>query len=197
MAIRFTIPGVFNNPNLPFLDIAGFVDTFTRANASSLGSTEDPARPWTVDPAANVQGITGNEAYAARSGALSTSVAIADAGAADGELSATLGTFTDGWLGLAFRSTGIANGWRFVHSGSLMRLWRSVDGTNTLIDTVTAAPVAGDTISVTMLGANISCYLNGALITSTTDTANQSITSHGFANYGSATNTIRDIKYIA
>lgn len=197
MAIRFTIPGAFNNPDLPILDLAGFVDTFTRTDAATLGTTETPPRPWVVEPAATVQGVTGNAGYAARSGSLGPTIAHAEAAIADGTIDMTMGTFTSGWVGIAFRAASITNYWRFVTSGALCRLESVIDGTTAIVGTYTQAVADGDTLTVALSGSSIAAKVNGATVGTTTSTALQDVTSHGIYNAGPATNLIRDIAVTA
>lgn len=200
MALRFTIPGSFNNPDLPVLDIPGFTDTFTRANAAVLGTTETPARPWEVFPTSGtVQGITGGEGFVVRDGTAGHTFAVAEALASDGTLTATMGTLTGNSYGLAFRARSYDDYFRFATASiTSLSLVRVAGGVTTSIQAVNAGSRnPGDVLSVILDGSSIRCFHNGVEVITATDTANQTATKHGWYSNGTTGNTVRDVKFTA
>lgn len=203
MALVTVIPGTFTAPGLPTLGVKGFTDTFTRPDNTSIGITEGmPSRPWYawVQSSTATTGIVNNEAYAARADGSGHIVAAVEAESADGTLEATMGnTAAAAQCGVAFRSSDVVNGWRFVDvQGSYYRLSKYVAGTNTHYGQSTGiTPTAGDRIKVVLDGPSISCYVNDVLVTQRTDTDLQGLTMHGFYNNNDSTNRIRDIKFTA
>lgn len=198
MALRFIIPGSFNNPDLPVLDVVGFQDTFTRADSSSLGHAEFPARPWETMPTDAVQAITGGSAYVTRSGNPAATIAVVDALTADGTLTATLGKPQLNHLGLAFRVASVTDHWRITsHAVGGLFLVKTVGNTSTTVQNASSFSVEeGDELSVELAGPSIRVFLRGEEVMSATDTALQGLTRHGWYSNGGAANLIHDVKFM-
>lgn len=199
MTIQFRIPGNFTAPNLPELGLLGYTDTFTRPDAETLGSTEDPARPWIVWPSSTIAGVEANAAYAARTGTLGPTLATADAGTADGTVTVTLGAIVSNQIGVTFRASAFSDYYRFTEvNGSSWRLEKITGGSTTVVENASGiTPTVGDRMSVILDGPSITCQVNGVTVITTTDAHNQDVTRHGFYNSGPATNRVTAVTVAA
>lgn len=202
MALVTVIPGTFTTPGLPTLGIKGFADTFTRPDATVLGSTEGmPTRPWEnwSSTGSVLQGITGNAGYICSSSGAGHGLAGVDAATGDGTLEVTQGaSATNAQNGPAFRITSITDYWRVVNAqGVEYRLQKFVGGTVTTVSAASGVtPAPGDVIRVVLNGSSITVFINGTQRMQTTDAHNATATRHGFYNNVTGS-TIRDIKFTA
>ena len=170
-------------------------DTFTRANnATSLGSTET-GQPWTALSA--TWGITGNAAYIA-SGVAGNTLATVNAGRANFTAQLTNSIVTAQYPGMCFRVTDINNFWAWYRSASnAYTLSKIVAGTQTNVASATLTAANGDVLQVVTSGSSISCTVNGANLTSTTDTFNSTATGVGMFSYGAPSGSTFDNLSIA
>lgn len=202
MALVTVIPGIFTTPGLPTLGVRGFVDTFTRPDATSLGSTEGmPKRPWQVwvTSGTPVQGVADNAGYIYRVEGASHTLATADAMASDGVLEVTQGAMgTGAQYGPVVRATDANNYIRVVNAqGAEYRLQKFVAGSLTLLGAATGVtPKPGDVVRIELAGTSITVFINGIQRITATDAHNVAATRHGFYN-NTQGSTIRDVKFTA
>ena len=181
----FRIPGSPSaGANLPKLPLYGFKDTFTRADASVLGNTED-GKPWQIIAASAgaTFGITSNQAYCvAVNSPGTTAMAVADALTADGVITYVVGTAAGDSSGAAFRAADISNYFWLANSSSRITLWKRVAGTATQLAQGPASTpfVAGDTLTITLSGSSIVVRRNGTQVIAVTETDLSDKTKHGF-----------------
>lgn len=152
--------------------MTSIVDTFNRADATSLGTTSDGTATWATILGA--VGISTNQAAAASfGGSFSHAVAGIDTGSADGVLQVTVA------------QTGAAPCWRIVDSSHYYFIGsgyvgRIVGGSFTdMLDLASGSPAAGDVYTITMSGSTMSVAKNGGAAESFTDGTLASATTHG------------------
>lgn len=198
MGVQIKLHGVLSsNPNLPVIPEFGFSDDFARADATALGTTLS-GKPWVVAPAATVQGITGQQAWVARSGALGPTFGAVDANASDGTVEVEITSHTGGTTGLALRVADISNYLRFTRSSTQWRLEKTVAGSLTVVWSVTAAaPVAPIKMKAVMAGTSIQLYADGILLNTLTVEELTGNTKHGIYNAGDANTRFDNIKFTA
>lgn len=172
----------FNNPNLPKVLIPGFIDSFNRPAASTLGVTDDgktweySSNPWSITATGRA---TKGDAGA---------VTWVDGFASDGELSAVFAAVgTDQRNGLLLRRKDSDN-YIYVcpNTSGALTLYVRIDNATSLSRIITGETLnVGDTLSVVMDGPTITVKRNGAVLLTETvnDLADQ--TCHGF--FGTAT----------
>lgn len=199
MALVTVIPGAFTTPGLPTLGIKGFADTFTRPDATTLGSTEGmPSRPWRtwVQSGTAANGITNNQAYAYRSDAAGHTLATVDAETPDGTLTVTMGTGAGATVGPAFRVSDADNFYRLVNfQGVDYRLHKFVAGSLTRLDSgLGVIPAPGDVINIELSGAAIRVTINGTEVGLFNDSEHSEVTRHGFYN-NTQGSTIEDVAF--
>lgn len=166
-------------------------DTFTRADAASLGTTETGSLAWTLDvyPSGTPTGnISSGTAYTTNGTAGNDSFGLLNVGTADHDITITVTTIE------AYATVVV----RFIDSSNLVLLqkeataayglYRKVTGAYTLMgSTSTVAPASGDVLRVVATGTSYSVYQNGVLRISATDaTANTTGTKVGFRAVGTA-----------
>lgn len=182
MTLNIVIPGQFTTPGLPKLGARGFIDTFTRANAAVLGSTESPRRAWTLDATMSEGGIVDGEAYLRSTTTAGPRVALAESETADGRIEMTLSALSTGssrqW-GIAFRGSSFTRYLRFHAHGSTEYRLALVDGSATEVGTYTKAPAVGDRLRVDLSGESIRCYVNNTLAITHSSAAGADATMHG------------------
>lgn len=162
-------------------------DTFTRANSASVGSTEVGGFPWTANPSTDqgLWAISSNTLQKPNPNSLTTpKELLINDGHADGTLECTFVSSTAGASGIAFRvSTDLSAGFLFSRSSATPGVYTLKRRAGTTYTTLwTQAPgtgATGDVAKVVLNGSSIKCYVNGALVFSTTDTINQTATLHG------------------
>ena len=132
-------------------------------------------------------------------GPLGPPAAVVESYASNATVTATLGAFTSGQVGIAFRVATLANYWRFTRVNSVLyRLEKIVASATTVAGEFSGkAPAVGDVLSVTLAGSSIVCKVNGASVITATDAHSQSATKHGFYNSGPSSNLIRDVAVTA
>jgi hypothetical protein len=150
-------------------------DTFTRANAATLGTAEvGPA--WEHDRTGGVAnlGISGNKVHSPGDGSNTTYVAVQDGGAPPKLASPfvmqltvdTLEEIDGAGAGIVFRYSDVSNFWRWLiarPSLSIVYLQKQVAGSYTTVQAVSQAVASGDVIRVVDDGASVLAYHNGAL----------------------------------
>ncbi len=164
---------------------AGILETFDRADATSLGYTDD-LKGW---GSYGVEGfgygnwvVSGNAG--GYNGGSARAIALVDGGKADGTFTAVIGTLPINDEGVVVRGTDANNHIAVVpYYGSgdyRVKLIKRVAGSASLLATSTATAVAGDTLAVVLSGTSVSVNLNGTqIITPQTITDFSTITKHG------------------
>ncbi len=176
------------------------VDTFTRGNAASLGSSETGAA-WTVIPSGAAWSVSNGAAKLTTVSGI-RNMAVVNA-YADGTFALTDTAAPSGDnFGLTFRVQDVSNFWtlRAFPSSSHWRLYKTIAGTSTLVGSSSTGTCcsANQRISVTTSGSSIKAYLASStsasptLMISATDSALSTATQAGIfgqnANDGAATN---------
>ena len=156
------------------------VDTFTRANAATLGTTSDGNAVWTAQ--AGSWGISGNTAYTSALGANNYSLATVDVGT--GNQVATLGV-TGSYTALAFRVSDANNFWMLqVNGGNAASLYKIVNGVRNG-PLVNYTGVGASTARLETYGSTIDLYAaSGALLGTYTDPFNATATKIGLYSNG-------------
>lgn len=178
--------------NLPKLPKYGFKDTFTRADASVLGNTED-GKAWQIIAASAgaTYGIASGEAYCiAVNTPGTTAMAVVDGLTANGTITYIVGGAAGDSSGLAFRAQDISNYFWLANLSNRITLWKRVAGTATQLaqGPVSTPFVAGDTLTVVLNGTSITVSRNGTQVISITESALSTVTKHGiFSSTGSLT----------
>ncbi|HEY3924094.1 MAG TPA: RHS repeat-associated core domain-containing protein [Acidothermaceae bacterium] len=178
------------------------VDTFSRPNASTLGTTETGAS-WNVIPSDAVWSVhNGAASLTTASGTGIRDLAVINA-YADGTFALTDTTVPGSNFGLAFRVQDVSNFWtlRALPSSSNWKLYKVVAGAATQVGSSSSTGTcctAGQRISVTTSGSSIKAYISSStsaaptLLISATDSALSTATQAGVfaqdANDGAATN---------
>lgn len=157
-------------------------DTFTRADATTLGTTEIGSFAWTT--IAGTWGITSNQA-AVKTTSTGPDKAIIDVAVTSYTVQATMPAVGNYTTGITFRYTDTSNFWNLgVASSSSVTLMKKIAGTNTTIATLSGLTIAaGDTLKVTVSGNTITGYYNGTQVGQTTSTDLASSTKLGMASY--------------
>jgi hypothetical protein len=156
------------------------LDTFTRANSTSLGTTETGAYAWTTPyPAGWV--ISGNGLVASATATTgSQNDCLVNDGQANGTFSLTRASNSSS-SGLVFRiSADGTTGYLVYRSGSnyLLAKRTSAAAYTTLATSAGITPNVGDVIKVIANGSSIKAYVNGVLAADVTD-ASYTGTRHG------------------
>lgn len=157
-------------------------DTFTRADATTLGTTEVGGFAWTA--VAGTWGITSNQA-AVKTTSSGPDKAVIDVGITSYTVQATMPAVGNYTTGITFRYTDTSNFWNLgVASSSSVTLMKKIAGTNTTIATLSGLTIAaGDTLKVTVSGNTITGYYNGTQVGQTTSTDLSASTKVGMASY--------------
>lgn len=157
-------------------------DTFTRADAMTLGSTEIGSFAWSA--LSGTWGITSNQA-AVKTTSNGSDRAIIDVGVSDYTVQATIPVVANSSNGIIFRFVDTSNYWLFGYSNSTtLKFSKRVAGVDTVYTTISnATPTAGDVLKVTVSGNTVSCYLNGSLFGQTTSSDLATATKLGMASY--------------
>jgi hypothetical protein len=163
-------------------------DTFTRADSSSMGTTETGGYTWSFDNAC-AGSIVSNQAKMS-TGPTSPNTVDGDIwindGQANGTIQATL--VSSGQLGIMFRGTGTNNttAWVFFKdaSNNYFLKKRTAAGSYTTVVTTGYTGAAGDVVAIVLNGSSITCKVNGVVKATATDAFNSTATNHGFWNNG-------------
>lgn len=160
-------------------------DTFTRADASTPGTTEVGGFAWSNA----AFGILTNRL---RYSATPTALCLVDDGQADGTVAVTLGSATGSGLALRTNAGG-TTGYVFARDAAgLMILYKQTAATSfTALNSTGVAAGAGDQISVTLNGSSFICRVNGTVVATVTD-ATYTGTRHGVFVGGSQGATLFD-----
>lgn len=159
-------------------------DTFTRANGSTLGSTETGSFAWT--PNAGTTWAIASNALTCTSSAGDFSVCAADTGAADGTVSITMATSgTAGGLAFRFNTDG-SNGYIVWKEGSNYTLSRKTSSSyNGLGSSSGITPASGDVLTAVLNGSSITIKVNGTTrIGPVTTSTYATQTRHGGVSFG-------------
>ena len=164
-------------------------DTFTRADASVLGSAET-GQPWTVP--AGSWGVTSSVATPGAA----PSVALVDPGATDLRAEFTLTTpDTEFWL--LVRATDDTRHWRFGRAGGGDYTLEKVDAGAVSAPGVSLTqnltPSAGDRVACRSVASGITCWVDDVEIASTEDAFDAGVAPVGMAAAGATTLQLDDV----
>lgn len=160
------------------------LDNFTRADASSLGTTSTGSKTWT----SAAFGITSNQAVIKGSPADGVQIAYVDSAVADCTVSVKLSAVTASadFYGPFVRHDGSGNGYLIQINGptSQIGVFKRTSGSNTLLGSnVAYTPAVNDVLEVVLLGTAITLKVNGVTKSAVTDSTYQTATRHGFWAY--------------
>lgn len=160
-------------------------DTFTRANATTLGNTEVGGFTWTT--VAGTWGITSNQA-AVKSTSGGPDKAVIDIGVTNYTVQALVPVMSNYTNGITFRYVDTSNFWNLgLSSSTTVTLMKKIAGTNTTIATLSGiTATVGDVLKVTVSGNTITAYYNGTQVGQTTSSDLASATTVGMAMYWSS-----------
>lgn len=160
-------------------------DSFTRADAASLGTTETGSLAWSTVSAGGgtaTGNIASNTAYVTNSAGGTDSHALVDCGTANHDVTITVSTMQN-FASILVRFIDASN-YVMVQKESTAGygMYRRVAGTFTLMgSTSTVAPASGDVLRLVASGTTYTFYQNGTQrITATDATANTTGTKVGF-----------------
>lgn len=164
-------------------------DTFTRADsAATLGSAET-GQAWTAN--AGTWGISSNKGYVATAGG-ANDIATVNAGVADCSVQVTITAGAITGQGVILRLTDVNNYvYCFASDSTHLVIGTDVASSFNTLANQAYSWSSGDTLKVVLSGQSVSAYVNGALITSTTTSVNQSATKHGLLSTAAAAATSR------
>lgn len=149
-------------------------DTFTRANASVLG-TSDSGHVWTAHT--GTWGIDTNKAkLVTQSG---DSLATVDAGVSDFDMSCVI--TRQGAPGIVFRFVDTSNWLLWMFNSTQMQIWRRQAGSYSQLNAFNASLTAGGiyTFRVTGVGTTITTYLDGVQLQQITTSLFTTATRYG------------------
>lgn len=146
-------------------EVTAFRDTFTRADADTLGSAESGG-VWVALASSNYYGSIIGNAAAPRDGTSGSSYMVQQTTSASGVVTATFSAIGNGYTGIVVRATDTNNAIDVqcrVNSSDLhYRLGKRVAGVYTqLAVSANTTSADGDVVQVVMQGAQISVYVNG------------------------------------
>lgn len=181
----------FNNPKLPVVQLPGFVDSFNRADGPFESTTD--GKPWeSITSSSLVWGVTDNRGGLIEGSGNNYGLAVVDALATDGTLTAVLDSVdpSDLRTGLAVHVqddsnyTSILLGVGTTSPG--IRIQSRINGSATTNDSDSNPIEHGDTITVITSGPSVVVEVNGTqrLAADVPELAGN--TRHGFYSYGSA-----------
>lgn len=186
------VPTHFNNALLPIVPVIGFADTFSRADAAVLGSTEGAnSKPWQIfnSSGSSTWSIAGSSAQMTASTA--NSFAIAESYLANGTLQATVksaGTSHAGYMVARFvdASNNLILCLRQGAGINRYVLSKRVAGVMTVLGTGAANQPStdGDIVQIILNGSSIIVMRNGVSIITATDSAFSTATKYGFQGVG-------------
>lgn len=164
-------------------------DTFTRADSTTLGTSETGGLTWTRNNGSTGWTILSNTLSRALGAGVSADDCYLSDSQSDGTIQVTV-TSVDIANGIVFRAAGAthATGYIFWRSSSALYTLskRTGVGSYTALATYTQPPAAGDVMKVVLSGSSIKCYVNGVLGITATDSTNTG-TAHGvWVNSGQA-----------
>ena len=192
----------FNNPNLPITTFPGFVDTFDRPQAETLGTTDDEKswRTFSVEGnAPGVWGTTGNGTATMITSGSRHHMAVVDGLASDGTLK-TRFSHIDGnrRAGLAIRVLDEENFIAIAPADPVnrgVRIFKRVNDKQSLVTSSGPDLAVGDELEVRFSGPSISVFLNGTALFSDNVPELQDVTAHGFYAFASAVAEWDEIKF--
>lgn len=184
---------IFNNGCQPVEEIsclledqdAIIIDTFSRDDSATLGSTESD-NGATPTPWITVEGDWEiiNEEAVRTGGGNNRVMTVVDSGVSDAAVEVVLSNVPNAvnqaGVGLVFRYTDTSNFW-YLHADPTR--WYSLEkyeaGVHVQVATAPVVPADGDTIRVLLDGPFISIYVNGELYASVNDSFNEDAEMHG------------------
>lgn len=171
-------------------------DSFNRADATSLGSTDSAAggtaKTWSTS---SQIGIVGNKAGRLAT-PTSTRFAWFDGGVADGYAEAVVTLSDTSDLSIVARYQDSTNYYRcIVSSAGNLQLSKTVAGTTTAITSAVNGIVAsGDRVGLRLIGTTLQAVHNGVVQITSTDTSLATGTNYDFSNPASLVPKIDDYK---
>lgn len=183
----------------------GFVDLFQRADVIGLAATDD-GKPWLVSDVTTNSSTWAISGGAAKyNGGSIRSLAIADAGAADGTLRAVIGNVSTHVGGIAARVQDARNhiALLFRVGGADFRLYlvKVVGGTTTAIATSAAGQVSADgsLVEMVLAGTSVSVKLDGAEVIAPQEVEDfATLTKHGLRGDSADTSvTWSEVSFVA
>jgi lysophospholipase L1-like esterase len=155
-----------------------FTDVFNRAD-----STTTLGHAWAA--LSGVWGVSGGKAYVVSGGAFN--FAVHDAESPDVVIDVTVAGSSASGAGISVRTSSNTNGVYVAFAdGGGVKVYRNVAGSVTQIGSFTVAVVTGDVMRVRAVGDTIEVYRNGTLIISVTESAFNTVTTHGLWALGAA-----------
>lgn len=150
-----------------FLALSDLVaDSFTRANASSLGAN------WTTMGGYNSSSIVSNSAVNNSAGSnLSFSYYNAQALSADQFSQATLSASPTNYAGVGVRVAAGDNGYWFYCTTGTSYMLKRVSGAQTILTSAFTTCTAGDVMRIEAGGTQITAYKNGAQVSTASDSS--------------------------
>lgn len=168
-------------------------DDFSEADGTSLsGKATDTGQSWV-----QTSGTWTVQTQKAKCVAVAANQIVqVESGLADCTVSATI-VWGEQYPGLTFRFVDASNFWLclFNSSNTAIQLSKFVAGAQTVV--ATAACTASPLMKVELSGSTIKAYIDGALLTTVTDSAHQTATKHGLFAYGTGTSTWDDFSVTA
>lgn len=170
-------------------------DTFTDVDGTLLTAhTSDvsPAGNWVYSGTLNY-GVRLNRAQVISGTGFG--IVTRESGVSDFTLQCDVTWKTGEAAGVVFRTDGTTNNrwtFAFVEGGNLVRLEKTISGSNSTISEV-GFPLVNGTIyhiKIECLGGDIKCYADGVLKASTTDTTLSTLTKHGLTAYSPGAPTL-------
>jgi hypothetical protein len=161
-------------------------DSFNRANnASTPGSTDgagstDP-RAWTQQ--SGTWGISSNQLYCP----VAPGNLTIDLGEADVDITVTLATTDTNGQGIILRYTDESNYVLYRGDNTQLTLTKRVAGSPSSIITTMGTISSGEILRIVAIGSSYSCYKNGTLLNTGSDSFNNTATKAGLRSQGSGT----------
>lgn len=171
---------------------ASVTDSFTRANSTTIGTTETGGLTWATS-GTGTWDIVSNKLRCTSPNTSTGSQCVVNTGSADGTFSTVLSSFSGALAGFTLRCAVDNTSAAYVafrnFAGKFELMSRAAGGGFTTIATSSGDVVAGDTLSVTLSGSSIIGKINGVTAWSATNTTVTAGTRHGYFVYGSGTDT--------
>lgn len=150
-------------------------DTFNRGDTTTNLGQLDSGQLWTQN--SGTWGIISNAGYISASGSSMATISVA----ASTTTQVTTQTLTTGSAYLVFRGVDTANYWRLgaASAGGAIVLEKVTAGVATTVLTLASTLTSGTTLQIIASGDNIYVYVNGVLLSQTTDSYLNSATKTG------------------
>lgn len=167
-------------------------DSFNRADATTLGTTETGAKVWTVPGGTSTTQIVSNQAKCtAVTPGSANGGAVVDAAVSDGTIKATLSILSTHGISYRRATATTATGYIAWRNGSNYTISKQtgLNAFTALASSAGVTPAANDVLEVVLNGASMKLRVNGVEVISTTDSTYTG-TFHGY--WSSAANSIVD-----